>query len=441
MRTEAHTRRWVLWLSAMAVLGTCGPLHAGDGTTALAEKYIPRLEKILMENIAPFWFDKSLDREHGGYIINFGPDGQARGSGTKMIVSQARTVWLFSRLARAGYRRDEHLEAAAHGYRFLTEKMWDPKHGGFFWEVDATGERQLKPRKHLYGQSFALYAISEYYLASRRREALDFATEFFRLLEEKAHDKAHGGYIEAFEPGWTPVAAGEASYMGAPSGLKLMNTHLHLMEAITTFYQASRLRLARERLIELIGIESNAVVRKTLGACTDKYEPDWTPRLDANYARVSYGHDIENVWLLMEACDAVGLSNGAYMDLYQTLWAYSLKYGYDEANGGFYYTGDFNRPADDRDKSWWVQAEAIVSALRMYRPTKDAKYLAVFDKTLELIESKMVDWEHGEWHSTIAPDGTARGDKANPWKAGYHNGRAMIECIEILRTWTKQQPQ
>ena len=373
MRTEAHTRRWVLWLSALAVLGTCGPLHAGDGTTALAEKYIPRLEKILMENIAPFWFDKSLDHEHGGYIINFGPDGQPRGSGTKMIVSQARTVWLFSRLARAGYRRDEHLEAAAHGYQFLTEKMWDARHGGFYWEVDATGDRQLKPRKHLYGQSFALYAISEYYLASRRREALDFATEFFRLLEEKAHDKVHGGYFESFEPDWTPIATDEASYMGAPSGLKLMNTHLHLMEAMTTFYQASRLRPARERLIELIGIESNAVVRKTLGACTDKYDPDWTPRLDANYARVSYGHDIENVWLLMEACDAVGLSNGPYMDLYETLWAYSLKYGYDEANGGLSFHCAFIPPPADRGQTRACHGRTLSDSPRLYPGTRGSR--------------------------------------------------------------------
>lgn len=437
MRARVHMQSVVLLLFVSGALLLSGSVHAADDGTALADKYLPRLEKILTENIAPFWFDKSLDREHGGYIIHFGPQGQSKGPGTKMIVSQARTVWLFARLARAGYGRTENLAAAAHGYKFLTEKMWDAEHGGFYWEVDAAGERQLKPRKHLYGQSFALYAMSEYYLASGREDVLSFATKFFHLLEEKAYDKVHGGYRESFEPDWTPTPAEENSYMGAPAGLKLMNTHLHLMEAMTTFYQASRLRVARERLIELIHIESNAVVRKTLGACTDKYDRDWTARLDGNFARVSYGHDIENVWLLMEACDAAGLSNGPFMDLYETLWAYSLKYGYDQANGGFYYTGDFNRPADDREKSWWVQAEAIVSALRMYRATNDAKYLAVFEKTLAFVENEMVDWEHGEWHSSITPDGRARGDKANPWKAGYHNGRAMIECVEALRTWPK----
>ncbi|TKJ35992.1 MAG: hypothetical protein CEE38_13375 [Planctomycetes bacterium B3_Pla] len=47
----------------------------------------------------------------------------------------------------------------------------------------------------------------------------------------------------------------------------------------------------------------------------------------------------------------------------------------------------------------------------------------------------MVDWENSEWHGEITPEGTPRGDKANAWKAGYHNGRAMIECLEILKRW------
>jgi len=429
-----------LWIAPLCVF--CVVAFSPRSATAvseadLADRYIPRLERILTDNIAPFWYDKSLDREHGGYIISFGPAGELQAPATKMIVTQARTVWLFSRLARAGYRKQQYLDAAELGYRFLTEKMWDQAYGGFYWEVDVTGNKKLKPHKHLYGQSFALYAISEYYLASGKKEALDFAVDFFELLEHKSHDKQYGGYVEFFEPDWTAPPADETTYMGDPADFKLMNTHLHLLEALTTFYRASKLPLARERLRELIDIQSNAVVRKNLGACTDKYERDWTPRLEGNYARVSYGHDIENIWLVMDACDAVGISNYPFGDLYRTLFEYSLKYGYDEVHGGFYYTGPFNQPADDRNKSWWVQAEVIVSALHMYRHTKDPKYLAVFEKTFGLIEKELVDWEHGEWHAGIAPNGKPYGGKAGPWKGGYHNGRAMIECIQILRQWQR----
>jgi hypothetical protein len=41
-------------------------------------------------------------------------------------------------------------------------------------------------------------------------------------------------------------------------------------------------------------------------------------------------------------------------------------------------------------------------------------------------------WECGEWHAEIAADGTPRRDKADAWKGPYHNGRALIEAIEIL---------
>src|SRR5262245_38682240 len=161
-----------------------------------AQSYIPRLEKNLKQNILPFWLEKSIDRVNGGYTINFGPRGEAKGPGVKMIVTQARTVWLFSRSARAGYCGKECMDAAEHGYRFLREKMWDDRNGGFYWEVDATGAKKQKTGKHLYGQSFALYAISEYALASRRKDVLDFARSFFNLLETKAHDAKFGGYRE-----------------------------------------------------------------------------------------------------------------------------------------------------------------------------------------------------------------------------------------------------
>jgi len=450
MTGKKHNKvRCCLVLTFAIPLLICSKLPAAKDRAELASSAIPRLEKVLLENIASFWYPKSLDRVNGGYTINFGPKGEAKGPGTKMIVTQARNVWFFARLARAGYGGKEYIEAAEHGYRFLKEKMWDSKNGGFYWEVDAAGSEKLKPRKHLYGQSFALYAISEYYLATERKDVLDFAVRFFELLEEKSHDKIYGGYIEFFNEDWTPVPAGETSYMGTPAGMKLMNTHLHLMEAMTTFYRACKqdshfarisqngvpLPLARERLLELINIESNAVVRKEIGACTDKYERDWTPRLEAAYARVSYGHDIENIWLLIDACDAAGVSNYPFGDLYRKLFDYSYKYGYDQGAGGFYDSGLFNQPADRLTKVWWVQAEAVVSALYMHRLTGDPKYLDVFEQTYDYIEKNIVDWQFGEWHANVTPRGAVQGDKANIWKAGYHSGRAMIECLQILKQW------
>jgi mannobiose 2-epimerase len=400
---------------------------------ALAREYGPRLERILRENILAFWLPRCLDRERGGYIINFDRQGREIPGGVKMIVTQARMVWLFSRLARAGYCGKECLDAAEHGYRFLRDRMWDAENGGFYWEVDITGSQKLRPHKHLYGQAFALYAVSEYALASGNPSVKEFAAGFFNLLDSKAHDPIYGGYREFFNRDWSAPPAGVNSYMSAGAAEKLMNTHLHLMEALTTLYRAAPTPLARERLIELIAIESSAVVRKDLGACTDKYARDWTPLLGSDFARVSYGHDVENVWLLIDACNAAGLSNYPLHDLYRAMFAYSQKYGFDTQAGGFFDSGPFNQPADRRNKVWWVQAEGLVSALYMYRETGDSSYLEVFRKTLDFIERRQVDWEFGEWFDSVHAEGVLRPAKAHAWKAGYHNGRAMIECLEILK--------
>ncbi len=406
------------------------PTQAKDVSSLKA--YMPKLEKNLKENIVKFWMTRSLDRENGGYIINFGPKGETKGPGTKMIVTQARQVWLFAHLAREGYGR-EYLEAADLGYRFLVDQMWDAKNGGFYWEVDSTGSRKLNAKKHLYGQSFALYGISEFYLASERKDVLDFALKFFNLLEARSHDRIYGGYLEYFNEDWSTPPATEISTMGSTPAAKLMNTHLHLLEAMTTFYRASKLPLARERLLELINIETSAVVRKDLAACTDRYDRDWTPRLEGPLATVSYGHDIENVWLLIDACDAAGIPNYPFLDLYRNLWDYTLRFGYDADKGGVFYTGRFNQPASNRGKEWWVQAEALVSALQMYRLTKDPKYLGIFEQTYDFVEKYQVDWENGEWFATVSPDGKPHGDKAQVWKAGYHNGRSMIESLKLIK--------
>lgn len=405
-----------------------------ENAIALANSYIPRLETMLLDNVASFWLNRAIDRTNGGYLIDFDAQGTPRHGGPKMIVTQARTVWFFSRLARAGYHETENLAAAEHGYRFLRDKMWDPEHGGFYWEVDATGDNKRNTQKHLYGQAFALYALSEYHLATQDPNVLGFAVDFFNLLDRTAHDPNHSGYREFFNRDWSVPPDTSTGVLSVPFSMKLMNTHLHLLEAFTTFYEASQLPLARARLQELILIQSNTMVVKSLGACTDKYDRNWKRRMEGDYGRVSYGHDIENIWLLMKACDAVGVANDTLTDLYRFIYDYSWRRGYDFTNGGFFDSGVLGKPADALTKTWWVQAEALPSALYMYRLADRDQYLDVFEQTFDFVDRFFADWTHGEWHGSTAADGSnPSGSKGQSWKCGYHNGRALLECIEVLR--------
>lgn len=406
--------------------------------SAPVREYIPRLEKNLQANIAAFWLANGLDFEHGGYRTALGPKGEPRTGNAKTLVSQARMVWFFSRMAREGYGdRQRLLEAATLGYRFLREKMWDRKYGGFYWEVEASGSRKLKNGKHLYGQAFALSAITEYYLATRRQEVLDFALDFFSLLESKAYDRDFGGYQESFQRDWSALPPMEKTYIGSLSGEKTMNTHLHIIEALTGLYRASGRTGVKERLSELTMIAVTAFVRTGPVICTDKYSRDWKPGPDTKISRVSYGHNLELIWVLTDACAAADIPVHPLRGLFENLFGYCLTYGYDSDKSGFYRSGPVNHPADDRIKVWWVQAEALPASLSLYRLTGDRRYLSVFQETYSFIEKTLVDWEHGEWYETATPDGSFKGDKAHAWKAAFHNGRAMIECLGMLKELTE----
>ncbi|MDZ7639076.1 MAG: AGE family epimerase/isomerase [Bryobacterales bacterium] len=437
-------RRWLLSVGGLAALALAdSSSRAAAQTTkplsaAQSQRWRGELNEVLRDNILRFWLEKSIDREQGGYCMHFDSAGVRKAENTKAIVTQARTLWLFARASRNDFEgqgipaREELLKAAQHGFAFLRDHMWDAEHGGFFWMVDPASGKVPMPAKHLYGQSFALYALAEYYRASQLPEVLALADRLVERLERHAYDTRYGGYEEYFERDWRKPPEGTQGYMG-PSHWKLMNTHLHLMEAFTTYLDALETPLARRRLEELVQIQSNAVVRKKLGGCTDKYLRDWTPVTDGANGRVSYGHDIENVWLLADANRALGHSSYPLRDLFTMLWDYTLAHGYDAGEGGIYYAGEPGEPASNRDKSWWVQAEALVSALTMVEMTGERRYLDVFENTWNLVKTKMVDRESGEWHPSIPAAGSPRGDKAQNWKAGYHNGRAMIECMKLLK--------
>lgn len=339
---------------------------------------------------------------------------------------------MFFTMVNSEYRTRDYLAAANHGYEFLRDRMWDQQFGGFYWEVGASGHAATRTEKQMYGQAFALYALTEYALASGDPAAKGIATELFNLMATKGHDTKHGGYRDILQRDWSPVPKRATTNTDYALGIKRMNTHLHLLEAITTFLVLTDELRARQRLVELIFVNSNSVVRKNIGACTDKYLENWQPLHGLNYDRISYGHDLENIWLLVEACRAAGVFGSLLMDLYRTLFNYALKYGYDRMNGGFYDSGTFNSPADRREKIWWVQAEGLVAALQMYKFTGEQLYWDCFSLTLDWIVQHQVDWKHGDWYEMVDDEGRASGVKAGPWKGPYHNGRAMLQCLDLL---------
>jgi len=401
------------------------------------------LARILNENIVDFWYPAAIDRKSGGFLLNRNNQNEPDLRTTKHIVMQSRMTWYFARLARAGYAPEQHLQAARHGFTFIQKHMWDEKHGGVYWEVDryghvATTSRAIRIQKTEYykdliGQSFALYAMSEFALASGDVAARELARELFNLLETYAHDGQHGGYCEFFTRDWRPPPGSKLAHYGpARSSQKTLNTHLHLLEAVTSYHRATRDPVALLRLQELIQIQVERVVDKKLGVCVDLFERDWRCASRGRQQAVSFGHNLENIHLVLDACVEAQLGQNAHLSYCKHLFDYASSHGWDDANGGFYFAGKPGKKAHRREKVWWVQAEALLAALKLYCLTEDEHYAYHSARLLEWIVRHQIDWKQGEWHSVILENGRPFGAKVDPrHKGAYHTGRAMIECLEL----------
>jgi mannobiose 2-epimerase len=408
-------------------------LAAAEGPTAAQLKaQAVQCREILSNSLVNFYLPNALDRVYGGYKENLDARGAFTLTGEKFLTLQARHVWFFSALALEGIERERSLNAAKHGFTFIRDKMRDKKLGGYFSKVTDEG-RPADPRKHAYLNSFALYAFAMYYRASNDREAQRAAIELFTTLDHFSHDSEHGGYIEFFNPDWTEVTNSTGGgYVGAV-GVKTYNTHLHLMEAVAEFYRSVKDPRALERLNELIDINVDTVLYPTVNANVDAYHRDWTVVNEPNNLRASYGHDIECIWLAIDSAKVAGRSPSLYRTWAEKLAGNVMKFGYDRDRGGLFESGPLNEPANNKRKTWWVQAEALVGLLELYQLTGNLEYYEAFSKTLDFCAKNHVAQEGG-WWATRNADGSPAPDKTRTsmWQGAYHAGRAMIESSHRL---------
>lgn len=391
-----------------------------------------RLRTLLVENIVPFWLGQTVDPE-GGFRQNHDVKGRWSGPCPKHIVGQARETWFFARLARSRYGTPTYREVARHGFDFLRRSLWDSEHGGFFWEVDATGKLPTLPDKHLYGQSFGLYALSEYTSATGDPTALKLADKLFSLMDRHAHDTKCGGYLQFLLRDWSLPPNDLRDYRdGLLNSAKTLDTHLHLLEALTAYCSVRPMRVAMGRLAELVLVLTNTTVHRPSSGGTDRFARDWTPFRAPRDIRVIYGHEVEKVWLLAAAIGVLGWSPALLRAFVDSTLVHAMEYGFDRRDGGLYLMGYPGVPADRREKAWWVQAEALVATLWMFRQSGDVRYRAYFQRTLDWVWDHQADWAHGDWHQIIDRRKRPSRNKAEAFKTPYHQGRAVLTCLEWL---------
>lgn len=413
------------WVSAADGLGSAGP------NAAELRRQAERCRNLLRRTVFDFYLPGSVDVVNGGYLEDW-KDGRFVARGEKFLTLQARQLWFFSVMASENVERAKCLEAAWLGYSFLQQAFRDVRRGGYISKVTDAGA-PVDLRKHAYHNSFVIYALVAYYQASRDGNALREARELFRVWDRRAHDARHGGYAEFFYGDWRPVTdPRESGYVGA-IGTKTYNTHLHLLESFTALSKVWQDATLKTRLEELIRINVGTVQHPQHRCNIDGWRPDWQMVTEPRNLRASYGHDVECLWLTLDAVRTVGQSESLYRGWAESLASYSLQHGYDPEHGGFYYSGPLGVASDDTRKEWWVQAEALVGMLDLYRLTGDIRYYRAFAETLDFIETHQVA-SNGGWWATRQADGTTypNASRSSMWQGAYHNGRALLYSAKIL---------
>ena len=397
--------------------------------------YIARIEADLRQNILPFWIERVVDHAGGSFYGSLTNDLVTDPAAERGALLTTRILWTYAAAYRQ-YRAPAYLAMADHAYADLLTRFHDREHGGFYWSI-AADSSVLRDRKQVYGQAFAIYALSEYHAATGRREPLDLAIATFRLIEARAREQQHGGYLEAFGRAWEPIADMRLSAVDQ-NDPKSQNTLLHVMEAYTSLLRVWPAAGLHQALATLVDLMLTRVVNPVTGHLGLFFANDWTLHSD----KISYGHDIEAAWLLTEAAAVLGdpALTARINALAVKIARVTLAEGTD-ADGGICNLGG---PAGiiDPVKEWWPQAEAVIGFLNAFQLSGEEHFLAAARHTWDFIETRLIDREHGEWFRGVSRDGRVLTDqlKVSFWKCPYHNGRMELEAVRRLRAIMHQQP-
>lgn len=382
----------------------------------------------LTGNILPFWMNHSLDKANGGFYGALTNDLEIHNEVARSAILCARILWTYA----SAYRKlgdREYLDMAGWAYNALRNSFLDPEYGGVYWTVDSAG-KPVFDRKHHYAQAFAIYGLSEYYRATERPESLVLAQSLFQLLEKHAYDPHYGGYIEGSSREWEALADMRLSVRDL-NCRKSMNTMLHVLEAYTNLLRVwddPSLKAQQRALIEIF-------LQRIIDPSTGHFRLFFDDRWNSLSPNVSFGHDIEGSWLLLEAAE-VQADPALLEQVRQTAIRIAAAVYQDglKADGSLPYEAGPEGLVDS-NISWWVQAEAMVGFYNAYQLCGENRFAQAARQSWNFIQEKMVDRVHGDWIKILHRDGTPDESsyKVGPWECPYHHSRACFEMLDRLQ--------
>ena len=383
-----------------------------DELTGLATRYRDHL----LKDTVPFWFPRSFDKEHGGFLLMRDADGSLLDD-DKAVWIQGRATWLLATLYNTVEPKSEWLEGAKLGYDFLNRHCFDAD-GQMFFHVTREGQ-PIRKRRYFFSETFYVIAAAAYAKASGDKDAARRAREVFGRCIAYANDPS------LLSPKFT--ATRPAKGIGVP--MIMINTAQQLRETIGD-------PRCDEWIMRWIGTIERDFVKDDIRCVMEQVAPDGSIIDHIDGRTLNPGHAIEGAWFVLH--EALYRNNDpALISLGCRMLDYMWDRGWDTEHGGILYFRDLHgKPVQEywQDmKFWWPHNETIIATLLAFLVTKDPKYADWHRKIHDYAYSHFHDGENGEWFGYLHRDGTiAQTAKGNLFKGPFHLPRQEWYCMKML---------
>lgn len=400
----------------------------------------------LCDNILPFWIQRALDRDYGGYFTCFSNAGTELVSTDKYVWSQGRLVWVFAELA-AMLGEERFLDYAKLGVDFLLQHALLPD-GSAAFLLSRTGEpKEPAPGSGLatsiYADCFVVLGLSCYARVTGNREILQFAGELCQSIERRLQGE--------FRTDPYPIPQG-------------MYAHGVAMILLTT---SQELRDAQRALGDLDHLQTNEKCRGYVqlifdlfykgGLLQEMVQPG-QPGESLLERYINPGHSLECLWFMLH--QALEDGDQALVEACADLAEATYKVGWDEQYGGLLLFVDRDGGAprgevgalaghpmvrkvqqDWSHKLWWPHSEALYTTLLAYALTKRPTLWELYAKTKEYTFRTFPhpDPAVGEWIQIRDRQGAPmEAVVALPVKDPFHIARCLMLIIQLLERMERQ---
>lgn len=389
-----------------------------------------RYESELLEEVAPFWSARVLDKEHGGYHNHFDRMGRPL-PGDKPGWFVGRNLYTFSALCNELGPKQEWLEIARAGRAYM-DTAFHAGDGRYqqMMRADGTVARGFSS---IFTDHFIAKGLYEYIRADHLEadtESIALAKQITSRLMTDVADPA----IHRME--------------GIPEG---MQKHALNFMTLIVALESRKLfeNVYKDILTSCVHKSLYVFANDAIQAPFEYVSLDGTPILRGEGRLVDAGHTMESLWFSMHAGEALGKPE--YIRRAAEVLDWVLARAYDLENGGFFQQVDIEYPKPETpflatqyadvsaawdDKIWWVQAEGLyaLAASALYR--EDERHFGYFLRMVDFTENALRDHDYGEWYSILHRDGSVKDSrKGFELKGAYHVPRCLMQLVLLLRRY------